>query len=224
MKKRVLSFLLALLLVLPLSGCAEGSYSAGQQELQAFENLQLECAAAGVRIVRGESYAISWQVQGELSADLEGDTLVVKQHRPRAKYEDGDNYITLTLPQGASLQSVSLSSAAGEVVMEGLSVDMLRIVCAAGSVQLRYMAVGESELNVAAGNLYFGGSIGNTALVVSAGDAEMQLLGDPAHCYVDYSVAVGHLWLDERTAYSAEEAQYVIEADVAVGDFKLMFP
>lgn len=223
MKTKLITVLLVLALAFSLSACAEGSCSAGSEELQAFTSLQLECAAAGVRIVHGDRYAISWNVQGTLSVEAEGDTLTVTQHRPRAKYEDTDNYITVTLPQKAALKSVSLSSAAGEVVMEGIGADSLRIVCAAGSVQLRDVAVSEAEISVSAGELFYSGSLGNAEIVVSAGDAELQLAGDPAAYYIDANVAVGHLWADAGTVYSADEAQYVVKADVAMGDFKLLF-
>ena len=224
MKTKLISALLVLAAALTLCSCAEASYSQGEQQLPAFSSLQLECAAAGVRIEYGSAYAIKWQVQGELSVQTEGDTLIVKQRRPAARYEDGDWSIVVTLPQNAALDSLSLGSAAGEIAVNDICAQRLDIVCAAGSVNLCGMTVDEAAISISAGELFYSGSLGNAELSVAAGDAELQLLGDPAACYVDANVAVGHLWTDERTAYSAEDAQYVITADVAAGDFKLMFP
>jgi len=145
--------ILAAAVILALSGVFGGignsyvnaeKYTGGGAEItDTVRNLEINWVDGTVQIEyhKADTVLLSETSKKTISEDLEmrwwldGDTLKVQYAKPGLRlFNDLDKVLTVTLPEGVALGSVSLEATSGELVVPTLKADELKLITTSGGI------------------------------------------------------------------------------------------
>ena len=126
--------------------------------LEPFSAIEVDVLAADIRVVPGETWSLSYQLSDKEPLEqlgVVGDTLYVEtRFDPLQRPElTGDWYVTITVPENASLTEVELETVSGKTEVEALSCDVLSLSSTAGAITAQQISAREVEAGSISGNL-----------------------------------------------------------------------
>ena len=174
------------------------------------ENLEIDLSGARLAVKTGDHFSVESDHK-YLIVETGDGTLRIKEEHPTLAFRTEGLRVTLTVPEDAAFEKVTISAGAGVVEADALLTEKLSMELGAGEVNIRKLtATSGATINSGAGELKIGGELANLDLNIGVGEAELEsrLTGD---CRIDYGVGE----LDLTLVGTRED--YCITLDKGVG-------
>ena len=160
---------------------AETPDAAASETLAPFAYLEVDVGRGDVAVVPGGDYGIelSGRLAEELNYALDGDTLTVTGGEGALEsFSSGDQAaVTITVPEDAYLERVTLSTDMGRVEALGFTAVALDVSADLGSVDLTDVTAGEATLALSMGDLDTYGLTTRSSLTVTSDMGDVTLDG-----------------------------------------------
>lgn len=132
-------------------GMAYGSFTDDSLRAEEIRNLDLEIGGGSLAICQGDGLVLKKDGGPECQYYIEGDTFYLKQRCPVG---GGEADLTLTLPEGITLEEVDIMMGAGEFVTEDLfAAKKMQIELDAGEITMEEVEADTFSVDVAAGSI-----------------------------------------------------------------------
>ncbi len=125
------------------------------EELEDFKEIDLDMHLADLTIVEGKDFGISYDGEEKLQPTyrVENDVLILKQNVKHISHMNNECNVTITVPDGTSLDDVSLYMDAGEIAMSDLEMNNLTIDADAGDLDMARCTIENVNIDADAGDL-----------------------------------------------------------------------
>jgi len=149
----------------------------------AFDHIDLNLGAANVTVQEGSAFRATGRLPYRVNIFTSDNRLIIEEaHRGGFSLNFGfrrQNYhITITVPPGTVLDTLSLDSGAGRLDVQNIEAQRAYITSGAGTVNLRNVDFGHTVLHTGAGNVDAGGNFTGTIDVsTGAGNVSITLPG-----------------------------------------------
>ncbi len=147
------------------------------EELEDFKGIDLDLNLADLTIVEGKDFGISYDGEEKLQPTyrVENDVLILKQNVKHISHMNNECNVTITVPDGTSLDDVSLYMDAGEIALSDLEMNNLTIDADAGDLDMARCTIENVNIDADAGDLDMARcTIENVNIDADAGDLDME--------------------------------------------------
>lgn len=151
------------------------------EPLDAFKALDLDASVADVEIVYGSSYAISVDCPKRFMPtwEVDHDTLIIRQEDVNINKlhtnMNADFEITITIPSGTKLDSISATLNMGALEMDGISAAAVTIDADMGNVEISGIEADNIDITANMGNIELeNGNITNITCDADMGNIELE--------------------------------------------------
>ncbi len=208
--------------ILGLQTVEETSISEGtttfSQEYTMVDNLKLDCKLSQVIVVTGDTLKVETKnITEKFSSQIKDNTLVIeeKQDFPFFNRRE-DAQIKVTIPRDGQFKEVKITTGAGNMEIEGLKADVLKLGIGAGNAKIKQVtAYKKADIDGGVGKVTIvDASFNDLDLDVGVGNFKLsgKLTGDS-----DIDCGVGKLEL----AVLGKQEDYTIKAKKGIGNFKI---
>lgn len=174
-------------------------------------SLDIEIGMASFEIVEGENFSVESNLKN-LSVEEKNGVLQISDEQKNGSIGSSDASVVLTVPAGFVFDEANVSAGAGELTIDTLTANDLKLDLGAGETEIGYLTVSEkAEINNGAGELTIqGGELNDLSMDLGVGEMELtgKLTGD---CLINYGVGEAKLNL------SGDSSDYQIELDKGIG-------
>ena len=129
----------------------------GLKQLDEFSNLVFDTTISNINVKTGDSYMVSYKCNKRLVPKIKssGDTLTISQSN-RANYKrNTTSEITVTIPEGAALNKLSLDTGVGEVNLNSLTAADAEFDTGVGDLYVTDCSFATCDVDGGTGNLSF---------------------------------------------------------------------
>lgn len=137
-------------------------------------NLDAEIGAAEFQIVTGSEFKVETNLK-RFTAEVQGDTLKLKQKSYNGFHKVSKAVVTITVPEGFAFEKADIRTGAGTVSIDTLSAQELYLELGAGKVEIGTLnALEKAEIETGTGEtVIFGGRLNNLELDHGVGRLEL---------------------------------------------------
>ncbi len=161
-------------------------------DIEPFENLEIDIEAATIRVIEGDSYSIQLPElnRGKVSYEVKNNKLIVTQEKykkvvfgfwginiPGTPMDRNSGKVTIYVPKHAKLKTLNLVCGAGEIEMERLEVENMRVTMGAGELKMDEVLAGYCKIEGGVGEVEAKRFVADT-LDLSAGVGEINIEGE----------------------------------------------
>ncbi len=153
---------------------ANGTF--GAMELDAFSSMDISVVAADVRIASGEGFSLSYQLhknEALVRAEVDGDTLKFRTEATGPRIAGGDWHVTVTVPAGAQLDSLDITTVSGDIEDSGHTCDEASLCTTSGVIQLSGVTANRLDASTVSGSLGITGSISELSVESVSGSIDL---------------------------------------------------
>ena len=207
----------------------EGTATESWVQVPAFSRIEVELDMGNVSVIPTGEYDLSFS--GEHAAlldyEMDGDTLRITGTALSAMefFTSGDEAaVTIGIPEDASLDTVDIHTAMGQVELGGFTANSLTVSTDLGNVSLDSVMASDADITLSMGDLtgysltttdsltvkndmgdvYLDGDFqGNTDITLSMGDLDLTTWQSMDTYSLDLNVSMGDLYLDGSTQYGS---------------------
>ena len=182
------------------------------------EDLDLEIGGCLFEVKESEddAYYVEYEGKGKSQAYAKGDKLYIKVLNTDSINLDGDNNcFTLYVPQGAVLGKADIELGAGQMKLDALQVDDLKVELGAGQIVSNNLQVSNLAVSVGAGDFTLKeAKLGEVKIEVGAGNCSIE--GDVSE-ELKADCAMGNITLK----LEGKETDYDYELECVSGNLKV---
>lgn len=198
-------------------------------DVDAFDRIEIEVAAAEVTVVRGKHYDVSltWSGTGyELGYRVEDGCLKV-QSQPEDKAGNVSGTIIITIPQGTVLQDAEIYLGIGDIVVEDqVFSSQVTVNTGLGDVAISGELQDGMQIYTGVGDVSVSGALrGDSSIATGVGKIAFATSLDRSEYDLNVDVGLGSISCDGETAKELEGGggDFRLEADNGLGDITLSF-
>lgn len=109
--------------LIPHSDKSLGNVCTEELSIDEFSNLIFDTTISNIYVKTGDSYTVSYKCNKRLVPKIKssGDTLTISQSKGSNYRRNTTSEITVTIPEGASLNKLSLDTGVGEISLDALT-------------------------------------------------------------------------------------------------------
>lgn len=213
----------------PSAPAAPDAPAAPQAPTASAHKLEVDIGAGQVSIVPGDSFSMTSNKDGVVSARLDGGTYKVENSGNRWT---GNLEVTITVPQDVVLEEADLTISAGQMSVNGLACETAELEVGAGQMTLSdFSCTRGAEISLGAGHLALTGEMaGEIDVTCDAGQVRLTL-ARPADFGYHVDCAMGTVKIGEQGRISGlsseltenEGADTFFDVECGVGAVKIEF-
>ncbi len=197
--------------------------------LDPFTSIDIDTDISTIRIESGDTYSISWNVEGTSTPtyEVKNGVLVVKQKHPK-RHPDGDHNceILITLPKDVNLDKCSIDSNVGDIRVKEMKCSELSAESDVGDIYFGNSDVGAADLQADVGNIELTDcNFTNLEIDSDVGDIEVSTDMDLSDYSFDLKSDVGKVRVNgdnhnKKFEHHGSNA-YRIKAEASVGEIEI---
>lgn len=141
--------------LIPRSDKSLGNVCTEELSVDEFSNLVFDTTISNINVKTGDSYMISYKCNKRLVPKIKsfGDTLTISQSN-RANYKrNTTSEITVTIPEGAALNKLSLDTGVGDLYVTDCSFATCDVDGGTGNLSFENCAFDEMDIDGGTGNI-----------------------------------------------------------------------
>lgn len=183
-------------------------------ETDTFTKIDLDISMGELEIIEGDVYAVSYHGKEKLAPEVSVENGVLRIYQKRkiaVLFNNGtENKVTITIPSDAKLQNVGLLVDAGNICIDGFTIQNLQTELNAGNLEMDNCIIEHAEIDVDAGNVDVGNStITQGDLSTDAGNISGKTL---TFDRLEVSSDMGNIDMDLPLSY--DEYSFDLEVDL----------
>ncbi len=143
-----------------ISSSGEGELYAGNEEVEAFSDMDINLDASDIKILEGDSYKVEYKLYGNKPViSVENGKLIIKEkNEHKLRFHLGESkklnpYVNIYVPKGTEFKGCKMDVDAGNVQIENQTIDNLDIDADAGNINIQSSALNTFTFDGAAGNI-----------------------------------------------------------------------
>lgn len=205
------------------------------ETLNNFQKIELNGEVLNAEIVSGDRYQISISSTQNTAPDfsVKNGILSISQHSKKNLWFFNfgifsSSKVTVTVPKGTELKTVSLSTNTGDVKISGIKANSLVCKLNTGDTTLENSTFASTTIDSDTGDIKFSQTdCGNADLSTDTGDIEGSLLGTKSNYSLSLSTDIGDVTVDgneyKHNYDSDGNGSYMLKAESDVGDIGISF-
>lgn len=141
--------------LLPHSDKSPGNVCTEELSVDKFSNLVFDTTISNINVKTGDSYMVSYKCNKRLVPKIKssGDTLTISQSKGSNYRRNTTSEITVTIPEGAALNKLSLDTGVGDLYVTGCSFATCDVDGGTGDLSFENCAFDEMDIDGGTGNI-----------------------------------------------------------------------
>lgn len=190
------------------------------------ERIEIDVSAASLKIVAGDRFALSTNIENlEVRSN---SRLYVKQKQRRVGFHNTSaGEIILTVPANAELRSFELEAGAGSVEIEYLNTQKAELNMGAGALNIKGGVIGGLELDLGVGKTDITAALnGKAAINCGVGETNINIIGQKGDYTIDVDSGIGAITLEGMRIKNDTvigDGKNELEIDGGVGNINIEF-
>lgn len=146
--------------LIPRSDKSLGNVCTEELSVDEFSNLVFDTTISNINVKTGDSYMVSYKCNKRLVPKIKssGDTLTISQSKGANYRRNTTSEITVTIPEGATLNKLSLDTGVGEVNLNSLTAADAEFDTGVGDLYVTDCSFATCDVDGGTGNLLFDNS------------------------------------------------------------------
>lgn len=143
--------------LIPHSDKSLGNVCTKELSVDEFSNLIFDTTISNINVKTGDSYTVSYKCNKRLVPKIKssGDTLTISQSKGSNYRRSTTSEITVTIPEGASLNKLSFDTGVGEVSLDALTVADAEFDTGVGDLYVTGCSFATCDVDGGTGDLSF---------------------------------------------------------------------
>lgn len=143
--------------LIPRSDKSLGNVCTEELSVDEFSNLVFDTTISNINVKTGDSYMVSYKCNKRLVPKIKssGDTLTISQSKGANYRKNTTSEITVTIPEGAALNKLSLDTGVGEVNLDALTAADAEFDTGIGDLYVTDCSFATCDVDGGTGNLSF---------------------------------------------------------------------
>lgn len=143
--------------LIPHSDNSPGNVCTKELSVDEFSNLIFDTTVLNINVTTGDSYMVSYKCNERLVPKIKssGDTLTISQSKGSNYRRNTTSEITVTIPEGASLNKLSFDTGVGEVSLDALTAADAEFDTGVGDLYVTDCSFATCDVDGGTGNLSF---------------------------------------------------------------------
>ena len=166
------------------------------------KNIDIDVDLMNITIKKGSSFTVDYQgnekLKPKVKMDEKSGELSISQNTSVKKVQTGyKSELTITVPEDASFEEISVSAALGNLIMSDVACKDLELDLDLGNVDARRVKAGEVTVDADLGNVEFKEStIGNADMDASLGNVSLELMDDVSAYKIEAKASMGNVEIE----------------------------
>ena len=141
--------------LIPHSDKSLGNVCTKELSVDEFSNLIFDTTISNIYVKTGDSYTVSYKCNKRLVPKIKssGDTLTISQSKGSNYRRNTTSEITVTIPEGAALNKLSLDTGVGDLYVTGCSFATCDVDGGTGDLSFENCAFDEMDIDGGTGNI-----------------------------------------------------------------------
>lgn len=141
--------------LIPHSDKSPGNVCTEELSVDKFSNLVFDTTISNINVKTGDSYMVSYKCNKRLVPKIKssGDTLTISQSKGSNYRRNTTSEITVTIPEGAALNKLSLDTGVGDLYVTGCSFATCDVDGGTGDLSFENCAFDEMDIDGGTGNI-----------------------------------------------------------------------
>ena len=165
--------------------------------LEEFSTLTVSVSAADVIVEKGHSYQVELSEGRELSYVVKDGELIISETRKGLLHTERSGHAVITVPSGAELSSVTISTDYGNITLDGVGTETASLQTSAGNITIKDSEVSTASIVSNMGNI----TLNDTVFVsvnaaADLGNITADLNTEPEDCSLSLKTDLGEIKVD----------------------------
>ena len=208
--------------------------SIDKEEQEKFTGISADISVADLNIVEGDGYYLTLDCSEKFMPEykVENGILTVKQQNDFNEWgwnmNNVHSEITITVPRGIALDSLSVYSDVGDLYVEGITAKSTTVDLSVGDIEFEDADLGDTEIEGDTGNISLDGvAFENLTINASVGDVDISAKQDLSGYSMELDTSIGDVEVNGHNydfQYTKDgTTDRKIKVDGSTGDINLTY-